>query len=135
MRCGHALAALGQKQFGQAWGAKASAAGDSELELVIELPVKPRIPDEFIARQGIVNQPHGRIQIHLAGKSQTFKQRYIKFTGHFMRVIAPGYPENGLITAHTRSRCIIGAEDRKSTRLNSSHVAISYAVFCLKKKK
>mgnify|MGYP002525773654 CR=1 FL=1 len=27
------------------------------------------------------------------------------------------------------------AEDRKSTRLNSSHVVISYAVFCLKKKK
>src|SRR5690348_18008459 len=31
---------------------------------------------------------------------------------------------------------IIGAgEDRKSTRLNSSHPSISYAVFCLKKKK
>src|SRR6266702_2421147 len=29
----------------------------------------------------------------------------------------------------------VTAEDRKSTRLNSSHVAISYAVFCLKKKK
>src|SRR5439155_24834539 len=28
-----------------------------------------------------------------------------------------------------------GSLDRKSTRLNSSHVAISYAVFCLKKKK
>src|SRR5690625_5450566 len=28
-----------------------------------------------------------------------------------------------------------GFLDRKSTRLNSSHVAISYAVFCLKKKK
>src|SRR5699024_12035550 len=27
------------------------------------------------------------------------------------------------------------AQDRKSTRLNSSHVSISYAVFCLKKKK
>src|SRR5436309_8749052 len=27
-----------------------------------------------------------------------------------------------------------GIEDRKSTRLNSSHVKISYAVFCLKKK-
>src|SRR5690554_7697367 len=27
-----------------------------------------------------------------------------------------------------------GEEDRKSTRLNSSHVRISYAVFCLKKK-
>src|SRR5690625_2179201 len=30
---------------------------------------------------------------------------------------------------------INGTQDRKSTRLNSSHVAISYAVFCLKKKK
>src|SRR3989442_2773591 len=29
----------------------------------------------------------------------------------------------------------LGREDRKSTRLNSSHVRISYAVFCLKKKK
>src|SRR6266508_5934299 len=29
--------------------------------------------------------------------------------------------------------CRIPEEDRKSTRLNSSHVAISYAVFCLKK--
>src|SRR2546430_13058675 len=28
-----------------------------------------------------------------------------------------------------------GAQDRKSTRLNSSHSQISYAVFCLKKKK
>src|SRR2546427_3036599 len=28
-----------------------------------------------------------------------------------------------------------GTEDRKSTRLNSSHSQISYAVFCLKKKK
>src|SRR5690625_6230923 len=30
---------------------------------------------------------------------------------------------------------MISSLDRKSTRLNSSHVAISYAVFCLKKKK
>src|SRR5437870_8464919 len=29
---------------------------------------------------------------------------------------------------------ILATGDRKSTRLNSSHVAISYAVFCLKKK-
>src|SRR5437868_7859717 len=29
----------------------------------------------------------------------------------------------------------ISQRDRKSTRLNSSHVSISYAVFCLKKKK
>src|SRR2546430_7556058 len=30
---------------------------------------------------------------------------------------------------------VVGAADRKSTRLNSSHSQISYAVFCLKKKK
>src|SRR5438105_11643599 len=30
---------------------------------------------------------------------------------------------------------VVGAQDRKSTRLNSSHEWISYAVFCLKKKK
>src|SRR5438034_3943503 len=29
----------------------------------------------------------------------------------------------------------VGNQDRKSTRLNSSHTVISYAVFCLKKKK
>src|SRR3712207_8101279 len=31
--------------------------------------------------------------------------------------------------------CLGGGPDRKSTRLNSSHANISYAVFCLKKKK
>src|SRR3712207_7973296 len=30
---------------------------------------------------------------------------------------------------------VLGERDRKSTRLNSSHANISYAVFCLKKKK
>src|SRR5690606_41734802 len=70
-----------------------------------------------------------------------------------------GVPERGADAAadpggHRRARGIGGAgqgqglrpgdgagrpgdpgEDRKSTRLNSSHVKISYAVFCLKKKK
>src|SRR2546426_8339154 len=35
----------------------------------------------------------------------------------------------------TTTRSIGTAPDRKSTRLNSSHLVISYAVFCLKKKK
>src|SRR3989442_11860119 len=45
------------------------------------------------------------------------------------------------ISPRSRSRCCPAptgearASDRKSTRLNSSHVRISYAVFCLKKKK
>src|SRR5690625_5747523 len=40
-----------------------------------------------------------------------------------------GEPGHGLFLG------LDGVGDRKSTRLNSSHVAISYAVFCLKKKK
>src|SRR3989475_2462834 len=39
---------------------------------------------------------------------------------------------DGLFDRHSRSA---RASDRKSTRLNSSHSQISYAVFCLKKKK
>src|SRR5690625_5832492 len=52
-------------------------------------------------------------------------------------------PSGGLVGHHARRGPIaksVGCSlvrarsDRKSTRLNSSHVAISYAVFCLKKK-
>src|SRR5439155_6520845 len=49
-------------------------------------------------------------------------------------VLAPGRPERPIQFIDARDLadwCV----DRKSTRLNSSHVAISYAVFCLKKKK
>src|SRR5437773_6827833 len=35
----------------------------------------------------------------------------------------------------TLAALVAGVEDRKSTRLNSSHITISYAVFCLKKKR
>src|SRR5690606_41766721 len=57
----------------------------------------------------------------------------------------PGRPAHEVVRIERLSR-ILGAQswirirkqcdgDRKSTRLNSSHVKISYAVFCLKKKK
>src|SRR2546426_6141723 len=41
----------------------------------------------------------------------------------------------GVFEAGTAAEKAERAEDRKSTRLNSSHLVISYAVFCLKKKK
>src|SRR3712207_8412304 len=41
----------------------------------------------------------------------------------------------GDVDAEVIGRTGIGNVDRKSTRLNSSHANISYAVFCLKKKK
>src|SRR3712207_7193637 len=42
----------------------------------------------------------------------------------------PGHPVGAVVAVDP----VLGA-DRKSTRLNSSHANISYAVFCLKKKK
>src|SRR5689334_24359119 len=41
----------------------------------------------------------------------------------------------GAVDGHQESRWHLLHQDRKSTRLNSSHSSISYAVFCLKKKK
>src|SRR3712207_6926003 len=54
----------------------------------------------------------------------------------------PGTEHPGLFAAHHRADPDLGRRlgrpdlelDRKSTRLNSSHANISYAVFCLKKK-
>src|SRR5690625_5619936 len=57
------------------------------------------------------------------------------------RHFAPGWPDSDDIPKAVHGRIGKGRfvrsqwwTDRKSTRLNSSHVAISYAVFCLKKK-
>src|SRR5438445_10213072 len=64
----------------------------------------------------------------------SFTVNGFRFTGFSLR------PEALVTFAQTTVPCLeaqIGAQsvDRKSTRLNSSHANISYAVFCLKKKK
>src|SRR5690554_6973395 len=48
-------------------------------------------------------------------------------------VTVPGHERDAHVLAQ-RQLTQISEKDRKSTRLNSSHVRISYAVFCLKKK-
>src|SRR2546429_1656951 len=57
--------------------------------------------------------------------------------GNRGRLIAPGGLRDELAAVAEDEPAAGGslAEDRKSTRLNSSHGYISYAVFCLKKKK
>src|SRR3712207_7405066 len=61
--------------------------------------------------------------------------------------LVPGARQRGLALLEDHRACVAGGagevggarsgsvSDRKSTRLNSSHANISYAVFCLKKKK
>src|SRR2546426_8988464 len=65
-------------------------------------------------RVGLATAPGGLIESHEAGSGKTLcAQAIANLTG------VPAVPQ---------------AIDRKSTRLNSSHLVISYAVFCLKKK-
>src|SRR2546426_9401631 len=49
-------------------------------------------------------------------------------------VVAP-HAHDGVRGGHELEVVPLRHQDRKSTRLNSSHLVISYAVFCLKKKK
>src|SRR2546426_12057416 len=53
---------------------------------------------------------------------------------NFATVNVCAWPARGAASAR-QSRNAGALGDRKSTRLNSSHLVISYAVFCLKKKK
>src|SRR5256885_2739136 len=52
-------------------------------------------------------------------------------------IAAPGFADRAkeIFAARKNLRLLELPADRKSTRLNSSHLVISYAVFCLKKKK
>src|SRR5207302_11173260 len=50
---------------------------------------------------------------------------------NLLRTISPALP----LSSRASDFSFPAFQDRKSTRLNSSHVKISYAVFCLKKKK
>src|SRR5947207_11940504 len=60
-----------------------------------------------------------------------------QFTRHpeYHGAMLPGQDIGLLIQRLGAGQARVHIEDRKSTRLNSSHTVISYAVFCLKKKK
>src|SRR5437773_12125468 len=49
-------------------------------------------------------------------------------------ILPAGEPGRAPLLAGTQGGTDATGQDRKSTRLNSSHITISYAVFCLKKK-
>src|SRR5207253_8659674 len=76
-------------------------------------------------------RPFFRRQAQLAG---CFCRRLAKVTGNTPNssTLRDDSCRDCLLAIHSAPDCF--EVDRKSTRLNSSHVAISYAVFCLKKK-
>src|SRR5690625_4703053 len=80
-------------------------------------------PGRLVKAKHFIQRVVQRAQIRVHFLSQITRQKAQPFTSLNRRA----HQHN---TLHA-----IGFKDRKSTRLNSSHVAISYAVFCLKKKR
>src|SRR3712207_7933865 len=68
-----------------------------------------------------------------------WKLRQIALGYDFSKYVPQGWPVKGVRLNLTANNVLLLKKwvdkDRKSTRLNSSHANISYAVFCLKKKK
>src|SRR5437762_5999641 len=71
------------------------------------------------------------VNIGLEREEQLFDSRLIE-NRHKVNSFQCGYDLGSLVLGYERPA--IALQDRKSTRLNSSHRCISYAVFCLKKK-
>src|SRR3712207_8665931 len=74
-----------------------------------------------------------RGEVHRAGRPRQHRTRRGEgdhaLVGSRQMAVGSQTPET------TKKLTVEGPPDRKSTRLNSSHANISYAVFCLKKKK
>src|SRR5690606_40416011 len=85
----------------------------------------------------IENGTHGIVAVGTTGESATLDPKeHCRVIGHIIKRVAGRIPViAGTGGNSTREAIELTTEDRKSTRLNSSHVKISYAVFCLKKKK
>src|SRR5207245_8094823 len=73
--------------------------------------------------------------IHLSVETSCWRQCFRRTFERYSSLDGPSSGSFGFGNSPGRSARTLYHEDRKSTRLNSSHGSISYAVFCLKKKK
>src|SRR5699024_12055016 len=82
-------------------------------------------------------QPLIWIRLWVRGrKAPAYRKRWGERYGFYRHPLKPGgIMLHSVSVGETLAETECSIIDRKSTRLNSSHVSISYAVFCLKKKK
>src|SRR5262245_59644000 len=75
--------------------------------------------------------------LYYLGVMQKIVLLFARIMSHTMRVSGAESLSNSanIFVGQTEAPLVVRPLDRKSTRLNSSHLGISYAVFCLKKKK
>src|SRR2546422_2653586 len=108
--------------------AGAAAAVAAAVVLSCELPVQVATPNAPVSQLIII--PH-TVTLQL-NQDQDFVAVGLSAAGDTTPSTVSWNVTGGTITDMGASN---GRQDRKSTRLNSSHGYISYAVFCLKKKK
>src|SRR5690606_2062354 len=97
---------------------------------------RPRGGPIGVARRRSASFDQGRPALHARGARGRAQLERPHVAGAALDLAAAGtrvHDELELTGCHVRD-LPVDAVDRKSTRLNSSHVKISYAVFCLKKK-
>src|SRR5690625_1925496 len=101
---------------------------------LVVLDVKMPVLDGIAAAEKIVAARIAPVLILTAFSQRELVER-AREAGAMAYLVKP-FSQNDLVPAleMALSRHEEVTQDRKSTRLNSSHVAISYAVFCLKKK-
>src|SRR5690625_4509202 len=100
-----------------------------------ETQILGQVRDAFLMAQRL--RATGTIFNELFKRAVTFAKRAHKETAIGAHAVSVSYAAVELakkIFGEIEDKHVVIYGDRKSTRLNSSHVAISYAVFCLKKK-
>src|SRR5690554_7290945 len=81
------------------------------------------------------NEKEVEVELETASEASEMAQEYIVDTANSVIKWEGSKPTGTHHGTILLSEGSFSVQDRKSTRLNSSHVRISYAVFCLKKKK
>src|SRR5690242_21536932 len=100
--------------------------------------------DEAQLREVLGGEPARLIREKIADRLNSLTRQFVERSPFV--VVASGRPDGGLdvsprgdpagfVRILDERTLLLPDQDRKSTRLNSSHMSISYAVFCLKKKK
>src|SRR5690625_4663000 len=131
------------------YGAYTACLQDHTLAEALDVLATAGLTGAEVNTGGFIPAPHAPVDALLASETartdylRIFQDKGIQLTGLTVsgNPLSP-LPTEGIPHAHDLRRTIelagtLGVPDvvdRKSTRLNSSHVAISYAVFCLKKK-
>src|SRR5699024_11759650 len=95
----------------------------------VDISILSMVPREYFHPKPKVNSSLIRLNRKKSRISYKDKQKYNYFV---MKWVNKEYKKIFTKNQFNKSLKHAGIEDRKSTRLNSSHVSISYAVFCLK---